>query len=283
MENRMNRLVIGSVLLFLAPLLFAEDLPEPGELLKATGLSGQYVTVLEPHESDSSHQTHVTYLAVQANKVLDQLFGHEWRSADNDIVFSATDGYQFAANAERFLRYKAYLAYGRADAKPFALVNNKGQNTELGPYYLIWDNLDDPDVVKQGAYGWPYQVVRVDVRPVSAYAPMLPDGISRQAEEGFDIFKEYCLTCHQIAGIGGHKLPADLRTLVCSLKDAELDALIDRPGEAVQTAGMPPLDPQLQGEGRRQTIALIMAYLRALQPQGRPCQSGSMPAASGKE
>jgi mono/diheme cytochrome c family protein len=121
------------------------------------------------------------------------------------------------------------------------------------------------------------------VRSVSAYAPILPDAVSRQAQEGFVLFKEYCLTCHQIAGIGGHKLPADLRSLVCSLKDPELGALIDRPGEAVQMAGMPPLDPQLRGEGRRQTIALIMAYLRALQPEGQPCQSGPVPAASGNE
>ena len=278
----MDRLVISCVLLFLSPGLLAGALPEPGELVKEMSVPGQYVTVVEPHQSDPSRQTHVTYLAVPANKVLDQLFGHDWQSPDNDMVFSATDGYQYAANAERFMRYKAYLAYGRADARPFTLLNNKGQKTELGPYYLIWDNIDDPSLIRQGAYGWPYQVVHVNIRPVSAYVPLVPENAPRQARDGFALFKEYCLTCHQVANIGGQKLSTDLRKLLCSRKDPELEALIDNPGDELQQAGMPPLDAQLQGEGRRQTIDLIMAYLRALQSEGRSCQSESVGQTSEK-
>lgn len=278
----MHRLVFSFILFLAAPGLLAVELPAPEELLKETGTSGQYVAVAEPHQSDASHQTHVTYLAVAASRVLDYLLGQDWRSPDNDVVFSATDGYQFAINAERFMQYKGYLAYARADARPFALVNNQGQRIELGPYYLIWDNIDDPELIRQRAYGWPYEVVQVEVRPVSAYALLLPEGTSREARDGFALFKEYCLVCHQVADIGGRKLSTDLRQSLCTRKDPELRALIDNPGEALRKGGMPPLDPQLQGEGRKQTIGLIMAYLRTLQPQGQSCLSKNLHPASDK-
>ncbi len=282
MEDCMQRLIISWILFLSAPGLSAVELPAPGELLKQIGVSGHYVTVVEPHQPNQSHQTHVTYLAVQANQVLDHLFGNDWQSLDDDVVFSATDGYQFAGNFERFVRYKAYLAYARADGNPFTIVNNDGQTIELGPYYLIWDNIDDASLVRQGAYGWPYQVTQVDLRPVSAYAPLLPENASRQARDGFTLFKEFCLNCHQIANIGGQKLPTDLRQSLCSLKDSELRALIDNPGDALRKGGMPPLDVQLQGEGRRQTLDLIMAYLRALQPEGQSCQSKNVRPTSDK-
>jgi mono/diheme cytochrome c family protein len=273
MENRMQRLILSGMLLLLAPGLSAVELPAPAELLKQMGVSGHYVTVVEPHQSDSSHQTHVTYLAVRANQVLDHLFGHQWLSPDNDVVFSAADGYQFAGGAERFARGMAYLAYAHADGSDFTLVNKAGQRRELGPYYLIWDNIADPSLIKQGAYGWPYAVLQVDVRPVSAYAPLLPASASTQVRDGFVLFKEYCLICHQVAGIGGEKLATDLRQVLCPLKAADLRALIDNPGDALRMGGMPPLDEGLQGEERRQTIDLIMAYLQALQPEGQPCQT----------
>jgi len=278
----MNRLVTSFLLLFLSSPLVAEELPAPKDLLKQPGMSGQFVTVVEPRQSDSSHQANVTYLAVPARKVLDQLFGHDWQSPDNDVVFSAADGYQFAANARRFLRYQAYLAYARADAKPFTSVNGKGETTELGPYYLIWDNIDNASLIRQGAYGWPYEVVQVYVRPVSTYARILPEKASGQVRDGFGLVKEYCLICHQIAGIGGQKSPIGLRQLLCSLNASEREVVIDNPGDALKEGGMPPLDPQLQGEGRKQTIGLILAYLRTVQPEGQPCQSDSVQPASAK-
>jgi len=278
----MHRLVVSCIVFLAAPGLFAVEFPAPGELLKEMGVSGQYVAVTEPHQSDASHQAHVTYLALSAGKVLDHLFGPEWRSPGNDIVFSSADGYQFAVDVERFTRYKSYLAYARADARPFALVNNQGKRVELGPYYLIWDNIDDPDLIRQGAYGWPYEVGQVDVRPVSAYVPLLPESASPEVRDGFALFKEYCLVCHQVANLGGRKLPTDLRQLLCSRKDSELRTLIDSPGDALRKGGMPPLDPQLQGEGRKQTIDLIMVYLRSLQPRGRSCPSENVRRTSDK-
>jgi hypothetical protein len=128
-ENRMHRLVVSCILFLVAPGLFAVELPAPGELRKEMGVSGQYVAVVEPHQSNVLHQAHVTYLSVPANEVLDHLFGSEWQSPDNDIVFSATDGYQYAVNAERFKRYKAYLAYARrrAENRTWAVLSHLGQ------------------------------------------------------------------------------------------------------------------------------------------------------------
>jgi mono/diheme cytochrome c family protein len=282
MDYHRHLLVFICIFFLFPPSLSAVELTTPAELMKQMGVTGKPVTVVEPHQSDPLHTTNVTYLAVPANKVLDHLFGHGWQSPDNDVVFFASDGYQFAGGSERFTQYRAYLAYARADGKPFTLENNEGQRTELGPYYLIWDNIDDASLIKQGAYSWPYEVVQVDLRPVSNYLPLLPENPSQQTLDGFALFKEYCLNCHQIGGIGGRKSPTDLRQFLCSLKNSELKALIDNPGDALRKGGMPPLDVQLQGEGRKQTIELIMAYLRALQPEGRPCQSENVHPTSDK-
>jgi hypothetical protein len=268
------------MLFLFTPTLPAVELPSPAELLQQMKVTGQPVTVVEPHQSDPSHRTNITYLAVPANQVLDHLFGRRWRSPDSDVVFFAIDEYQFAGGFKQFEKYNAYLAFARADGEPFTIINKKGAQTELGAYYLIWDNIKAPALINHDGYGWPYQVARVNLRPVSDYNPLLPANLSEQARNGFVLFKEYCLTCHQIANVGGHKWPTDLRQSVCPLTDSELKTLIDKPGDAFQ--GMPPLNEWVQGKERKQTIDLIVAYLRAMQPEGQSCQSENVRQTSGK-
>jgi len=133
-----------------------------------------------------------------------------------------------------------------------------------------------------GGYGWPYQVTRVELRPVSDYAPLLPASPSQEVRDGFVLFKEYCLTCHQIADIGGRKLTTDLRQSLCPLTDSDLRELINYPSCALRSGGMPVLNEWLQGDDRKHTVDLIAAYLRAMQPKGQSCQSGNVRATSEK-
>ena len=194
----------------------------------------------------------------------------------NRILFSGPTGF------EQFEKYNAYLAFARADEEHFELVNCGRLSTELGPYYLIWDNIKDPALIKQDGYGWPYQVTRVDLRPVNAYDPLLPANPSQQVHDGFVLFKEYCLTCHQIADIGGRKLTTDLRQSLCPLTESDLRELINYPSCALRSGGMPVLNEWLQGDERKHTVDLIAAYLRAMQPKGQSCQSGSVRATTEK-
>jgi hypothetical protein len=282
MDYRRHLLVFICILFLFPPALSAVELPTPAELLKQMGVTGKPVTVVEPHQSDPLHTTNATYLAVPASQVLDHLFGRRWRSPDSDVVFFATDEYQYAGGFKQFEQYNAYLAFARADGESFALENCGRSPTALGPYYLIWDNIKDPALIKQDGYGWPYQVTRVDLRPVSDYDPLLPVNPSQQARDGFILFKEYCLNCHQIASIGGRKWPADLRQSLCPLTDSELKALINYPNCDLRNGGMPDLNGWLQGEERKQTIDLIVAYLRAMQAEGQSCQSENVRPTSEK-
>jgi mono/diheme cytochrome c family protein len=271
----MQRLVISCLLFLLAPALSAVELPAPAALLKQPGVSAQSVKVVEPHESHPSQTTDVTYRAVPAIQVLDHLLGRGWRSADNDVVFLATDKYQFAGSIDEFERYKAYFAFARADGKPFTVEIEKGKPIALGPYYLIWDNINAPALIKRDGYAWPFQVTRVELRPKSDYDRLLPANPSRPVRDGFALVKQYCLTCHQIANIGGRKKDTDLRQSVCPLRDSQLKALINNPSDASRAAGMPALNEWLQGEERKRTIDLIVAYFRAMPPEGQSCQLGS--------
>ena len=38
-----------------------------------------------------------------------------------------------------------------------------GKNIPLGPYYLIWDNRNDPALIAAGARDWPYQTADVSL------------------------------------------------------------------------------------------------------------------------
>jgi hypothetical protein len=37
----------------------------------------------------------------------------------------------------------------------------------LGPFYLIWENIDDQQMRAEGDYAWPYQLAGVDLIRVS--------------------------------------------------------------------------------------------------------------------
>ena len=106
---------------------------------------------------------------------------------------------------------KAYLAFARADRSLFTVDNlaqNK-RNIPLGPYYLVWDNKADPELLSAGAHDWPYQVADVSVFEGSD-AALRPPGFDPALEPGLENAKTHCLTCHKVNGYGGEKAGGDL-------------------------------------------------------------------------
>jgi mono/diheme cytochrome c family protein len=197
--------------------------------------------------------------------ILNWLFGERWQAPGAEVVFFARDGYRSSTDAARFLAGAAWLAFGRADGKPF-MIDNPSQNQSgvaLGPYYLIWDNLHDPLARAQGAYGWPYQVVRIDLATPADYAAARPPDADPAAAEGFGQAKKYCLSCHRVAGIGGEKFPGDLREISRPFSDQALKRWIIEPREMRPATTMPPLAPLLPEVERNRIAELIIRYLRA--------------------
>lgn len=163
------------------------------------------ITVWEPHEDRN-----VTYEGFAADKLFDAVYGDRWKQAD-EVLFTCVDGYQPVLPVERFSRHAAYFVFRRLDQAEFQVQNRyQGESdVPLGPFYLVWSNLESHELRAEGASGWPYQVVGVDLVTFADRFPKLspPSNASEKAKKGFIAFRENCMACHTINGEGGNKAP----------------------------------------------------------------------------
>lgn len=115
------------------------------------------VMVEEPHDKSKR-----TYLAVDFQKLLDSVYGKEWR-ATKDVTFECLDKYRPVLKTATLVQYPNYLAYGIKGGAQFKVSkkNEAGQMVNLGPYYLVWDNLKTPAVKALNLMHWPYQLASV--------------------------------------------------------------------------------------------------------------------------
>ena len=249
--------------------VWAEDLLPPTDLSRKYGLQSQKVTVVEPHESTRERSKLVDYTALPINVLLTRWYGDRWASDDSEIVFLAKDGYRSVVAGPKLKKYRAFLAYARSDGRAFTVdpINQNERKVPLGPYYLIWDNVGVPELLRQGSYGWPYQITAIEWHSKTENQILRPTFTSKILKQGFEETKEYCLTCHSIRGIGGKKYPADLIQSVCRWQEHDLKAWIDTPRRLKPGTTMPPIAPMLPAIERQQIIERIVRYLKTMQVQ----------------
>jgi hypothetical protein len=156
----------------------AEKIPSP-EALEQLGARPVTLSVIEPHLSTPEHPVTIDYLAFPAPVVISAALGPEWQAKTKTIEFRALDGYVSRIDVARLGNGKAYMSFARADLSPFTVDNlaQNEKNIRLGPYYLIWDNRGDRDLLSEGATNWPYQVIDVSLFDVSEAALCRPDSI----------------------------------------------------------------------------------------------------------
>ena len=126
--------------------------------------------------------------------------------------------------------------------------------------------LDDAQVRLEGDYGWPYQLVGIDLVQASVRFPRMapPETAGKQALAGFEAFRVHCSRCHAINGEGG-SIGMDLnlpRSPVEVREKAWLQRWIDDPSQENPTSRMPRLNPALRD--RAETIDDIIAYLEVM-------------------
>jgi mono/diheme cytochrome c family protein len=159
--------------------------------------------VYEPHE-----QKDVVYRGVPFNALLDAVYGSDWKKSE-EVLFTCTDGYQPSVPLERFTRFTSALAWERVGSSSFTLINklHNGETTELGPFYLVWDNIAAPALKADGPEGWPYEIVTVDLITFDEHFPNMapPRNAIASAKRGFLAFRKHCMACHRINGEGGTK------------------------------------------------------------------------------
>lgn len=258
-----HRAMASLALLMIATQAVALEL-FPRQVRADLGKQAVDITVIEPHARDA--EARVTYVGIPLRAVLERYFADDWSGFQGDIHFLARDRYLAAIAAERARSKDAYLTFARADGGPF-VIDNRLQNeadVPLGPFYLVWDNLRQPELRKDSAYGWPYQVVEILLVPVSAYESVLPKNASPEVRRGFADYKQYCMSCHHIGGIGGRKAEADMKRLVAGKSDEVLWRWIDDPQAAKPGTRMPALNVELDQDERTRVIGRIMVFLDTL-------------------
>jgi mono/diheme cytochrome c family protein len=261
------RILLGGLVLLLTVHAHATGLElRLDQVRKDIGSKAVKIKVMEPHMKCGEVNCTVTYVGIPLVKLMQYYFPGTWEGFNGFIHFYASDGYLASVNANKARKQDAYLTFERADGKPF-IIDNETQNEKglpLGPFYLVWDNLRNKDLQKLGAYGWPYQVVRIELLPASAYDKLLPADTTTAARAGFEDWKTYCMDCHQIDGVGGMKYPVDLRQLVKGKTRDELRAWISTPSSLRPGTTMPPLNVYLGDQERSQVIERIIDYLETL-------------------
>ena len=225
--------------------------------------------VQEPYEGSVA-----TFRALPLNQILDAVYGTAWRE-EEELLFTCSDGYQPSIPVQRLLKHPAWLAFdriadgGEALETGFTILKTESgtsRRVELSPYYLVWENLDRPQVLQEGDYGWPYQLVGMDLIQTRQRFPKMAPDTSASAEvlEGFAAFRVYCTRCHAVNGEGGTIGP-ELNSPVnpFDYRDAEwLRQWIQDPASLVATARMPAFNSNLPD--RAELIDEILIYLKAM-------------------
>lgn len=243
-------------------------LPNPAATL--FGLHEAPISVIEPHRSTPMKPVEVTYTGYPVVPVLDLLLGKEWRTPGSLLGFEAADGYLSMIPSERILQYPAYLVYGRADGDDFSVETPPLNNlVTLGPWYLIWDNLLHASLQADGATYWPYQVTKVGLIDAPSKAKLFPPMLPEQYRGGATLTEKYCLSCHQVNGVGGHKLPIDLGQWAASQSFARFATLVLDPSGKNPLTAMPALAPERPASERQLMARQIYGYLRAIGALGK--------------
>ena len=244
------------------PAALAAKIPDPETLAARSGAQPQTLTVIEPHLSTPQHPVEVGYRVFPASAALAAALGPDWAARAKTIEFRALDGYVSRIDVARLTSGKAYFAFARADGSPFA-VDNLTQNEKhipLGPYYLVWDNRSDPELLDAGASDWPYQVDDASLFNTSD-AALRPAGFDPALEPGLADVKANCLTCHRVNGFGGDKAGGNLAAIARGLTMADFVKWVLEPSAVMPDTTMPALSPYLPEAKRRARAESIYEYL----------------------
>lgn len=269
MRNHMKGASVLAAMLAASLSASAEPLPSVDDLATQIGRDPIIIEVVEPHLSDAENHTLVEYVGYRAEDVLSVVLGTDWREQGGTIEFRALDGYVSHIEIDRLKPGKAFVVFAKADRTDF-VVDNIAQNQQdvpLGPYYLVWNNISDPELLAEGAGNWPYQVSEIALSRASEDA-LLPKDLAAPYRRGAELAKAHCLNCHRVHGYGGDKFGGDLAAITKNLtRDHFVDWVLD-PSSITSGTTMPALTSQLSEAERVQVAAALYDYLTNLpQPQ----------------
>lgn len=253
--------VLFSLVLCLPAGADAVALPQVAELERLMAEAPVEVEVIEPQPATAEVRPHVVYLGYPVEKVLRRVLGAGWKRAAG-IEFRALDGYVSHIPAERFERYPAYLVFAKKNSREFTLDNlvQHEQGVSLAPYYLVWDNIRHPELLKEGDTYWPYQVHEIAMLPGAG-------GVAGEMSQDALELEKYCLSCHRVNGRGSNKVPQDLAVQARALGEARFLAWVLAPASVKPDTRMPALAGGMPETERQALAGRLFRYLNALPRQ----------------
>lgn len=211
--------------------------------------------VVEPHENKK-----VVFKGFYIKDLMNFSFGSEWQK--NELaLFICADGYKDPISVAKILNENPLLAFEKVGDSKFSVQYPVENNRviALGPFYLVWDNIKNKQLLSEGFYGWPYQVVAIELTSFAEKFPnMIPKGkFDDHVMNGFKGFQSYCMTCHKINGDGGDRGP-ELTHL--QINYDQLPSWIDDPLKIKPLTTMPALKNNIKN--RKQVITDIVSYIQ---------------------
>ncbi len=243
-------------------------LPEKKQLQKDLKDPPTWIKVKDPYLSSSEKLEEAEYLGYPAEKVLENYLGRGWKDGDHDIQFSNKSGVDIVVPIEKFKKNKAYLVF---EQKGFDRVSDKTIELregilEMGPYFLIWDDIAVPDDIPLVLPHWSYQVSQISLT-ISSRQALLPKEMAEKYSDQAELSKKYCLGCHQINGVGSKNQlvsSMNLAKRVRNLDESDYLAWVLNPKNMMPSTSKVPLLEDLPHDERVRIATQIYNYLRAL-------------------
>lgn len=169
------------------------------------GLFEDLHTVIVAQHPDVVYGRNVDYEAYPLAELLAVAFP-DWKrllAEDAVLILRASGGYEPIMLFSDAFQGKAYVAVriaGRDDEEPYDCWTEGGEeHCDLG-YFLIWTDGFYPDRPQPwGTYE--LEVVRFE----NAFGDTIPLTDDERVQEGYALYKQYCIECHRINGQGGGK------------------------------------------------------------------------------
>ncbi len=207
-----------------------------------------------------------SYQGVSLILLLNAVFTSQWKNNDA-IKFTALDGYQSIIPSSVIIKHNGIIALGENDQRRFSLLTRSNAETvDPGPFFLVWENIQDVSVRNEHWLSWPWQMTTIELTSFKREYPHStpPSASTETVKKGFLAFRQHCIKCHTINGDGGNIGP-ELNYPVSITEYWQskwLSRFITDPQSVRANSKMITFNRDI--ENREQLVADIIEYLKAM-------------------
>ncbi len=117
------------------------------------------------------------------------------------IIFECEDGYKPEMPLNLFVKSHPFIASRDLEFSEnvkWGSILKQGVLKKLAPFYIVYPKENPNNTLLK----WPYNLIKIHLEPISIENDKLYPK-NKANIVGYKLFKNYCITCHAINGIGG--------------------------------------------------------------------------------